>query len=230
MTVNVTGGTGKGKDLASVLGTIIKSAPLYKGGTHHRFNIGAVALEDGCKLIIPDSAGNAFINTIIAGLIDKGYKCSDTESTDTLTSHMPESDILAIEIPLDGFTDFAIINLKKLVASKSVVLKKALGIEELPIERGETLLRFPWFIAPTDGREAETFAAYTMLIQKMCEMAKRQKRVVEKETSAENPKWVMRTFLLRLGFVGDEFKTARRILTANLDGDGAYRGGVRPGQ
>jgi hypothetical protein len=29
----------------------------------------------------------------------------------------------------------------------------------------------------------------------------------------------MRTWLLRLGFIGDEFATARELLTKNLDGD-----------
>ena len=35
----------------------------------------------------------------------------------------------------------------------------------------------------------------------------------------------MRTWLLRLGFIGDEFKTARELLTKRLDGDAAFRSG-----
>ena len=41
----------------------------------------------------------------------------------------------------------------------------------------------------------------------------------------ENPKYAMRTWLLRLGFIGDEFKTARELLTRRLDGDAAFRNG-----
>ena len=41
----------------------------------------------------------------------------------------------------------------------------------------------------------------------------------------ENPKYAMRTWLLRLGFIGDEFKTARDILTRRLAGDTAFRNG-----
>lgn len=41
----------------------------------------------------------------------------------------------------------------------------------------------------------------------------------------ENPKYAMRTWLLRLGFIGDEFKTARELLTKRLDGDAAFRSG-----
>jgi hypothetical protein len=35
----------------------------------------------------------------------------------------------------------------------------------------------------------------------------------------------MRTWLLRLGFIGEEFKTAREFLTKNLEGDAAFRHG-----
>ena len=38
----------------------------------------------------------------------------------------------------------------------------------------------------------------------------------------------MRTWLLRLGFIGDEFKTAREVLTKKLAGDASFRSGIRP--
>ena len=46
-----------------------------------------------------------------------------------------------------------------------------------------------------------------------------------KQPQVENPKYAMRTWLLRLGFIGDEFATARDILTKNLEGDTAFRHG-----
>ena len=46
-----------------------------------------------------------------------------------------------------------------------------------------------------------------------------------KPQQTENPKYAMRTWLLRLGFIGDEFKTAREILTKRLAGDTAFRSG-----
>ena len=42
---------------------------------------------------------------------------------------------------------------------------------------------------------------------------------------SENPKFAMRTWLIRLGLVGEEFSTARSFLTKNLDGDAAFRYG-----
>lgn len=43
----------------------------------------------------------------------------------------------------------------------------------------------------------------------------------------ENSKYAMRTWLLRLGFIGDEFKTAREFLTERLSGDASFKSGLR---
>ena len=56
-------------------------------------------------------------------------------------------------------------------------------------------------------------------------MARNAKRVVAKETETDNDKYAFRCFLLRLGFIGAEFKTERKILLRNLAGSSAFRGG-----
>ena len=65
--------------------------------------------------------------------------------------------------------------------------------------------------------------------EKLClalsEMAKGLKTASPKPQQTENPKFAMRTWLIRLGLVGEEFSTARSFLTKNLDGDAAFRFG-----
>ena len=39
----------------------------------------------------------------------------------------------------------------------------------------------------------------------------------------ENEKYAFRCWMLRLGFIGEEFKTARDTLLKNVSGDGAWR-------
>ena len=56
-------------------------------------------------------------------------------------------------------------------------------------------------------------------------MAKTAKSASARPQQNENPKYAMRTWLLRLGFIGEEFKTAREVLTKRLDGDTAFRHG-----
>ena len=43
------------------------------------------------------------------------------------------------------------------------------------------------------------------------------------KTVSDNEKYTFRTWLLRLGLIGDEFKTARHHLLKNLDGNIAWK-------
>jgi hypothetical protein len=89
----------------------------------------------------------------------------------------------------------------------------------LPIERTETTLRFPWFSSGISGEEV---AAYTRFISALCAAAKEQKRVTAKEKPVDSEKFSFRVFLIKLGFVSDEFKSARKVLLRNLSGSSAY--------
>ena len=59
----------------------------------------------------------------------------------------------------------------------------------------------------------------------LSQLAKQVKTASANPQQTENPKYAMRTWLLRLGFIGDEFKTARELYTKRLDGDTAFRNG-----
>ena len=57
----------------------------------------------------------------------------------------------------------------------------------------------------------------------LVKMAKNAKRVVVKERPVDNEKYAFRCFLLRLGFIGDEYKQSRKILLRNLLGSSAFK-------
>lgn len=148
---------------------------------------------------------------------EDGMQASDVPEID-------EPDTLSIEMPLEGYTEENIANLEKLIASKANLIKKAIGAAALPIERTETTLRFPWFSFEASGKEVD---AYSRLVNALYAAAKEQKRVTAKEKVVENEKFAFRVFLIRLGFVGDEYKNARKILLLNLSGNSAFKNGVR---
>lgn len=75
------------------------------------------------------------------------------------------------------------------------------------------------------GLHAGRLKSYIQLCLALSQMAKEQRSASPKPQQSENPKYAMRTWLLRLGFIGDEFATARDILTRNLSGDAAFRHG-----
>ncbi|MEA4824077.1 MAG: virulence protein [Clostridiaceae bacterium] len=133
---------------------------------------------------------------------------------------------LVIEMPRSSLTDTAIDNLKRLVDSKATLIKKALGADSLKIELTDELIRFPWF---DHIPEPAVISAITHFVGKMLAAAKSQKRVTAKEKETDNEKYAFRCFLLRLGFIGDEYKETRRELLRNLTGSTAFRSGAKKG-
>ena len=129
---------------------------------------------------------------------------------------------LAFEIPLDGFDDNALQNLDNLIKAKGGLIRKALGVEELPVMVGEQVIRFPWYTATPEPDEIN---ACSLLITRLCELARNQQRISAKEKEVENEKYAFRCFLLRLGFIGDEFKKQRKILLSRLLGSSAFKSG-----
>ena len=93
--------------------------------------------------------------------------------------------------------------------------------------KGTIEFRLFQFDAPTaerrGGLHAGQLKSYIQLCLALSQMAKTVRTASPKPQQNENPKYAMRTWLLRLGFIGDEFKTAREILTKNLTGDTAFR-------
>ena len=95
--------------------------------------------------------------------------------------------------------------------------------------KGTVEFRLFQFDAPADGKQngihAGQLKSYIQLCLALSAMAKSVRSASFKPQQNENPKYAMRTWLLRLGFIGDEFATARDILTRNLSGDAAFRYG-----
>lgn len=127
---------------------------------------------------------------------------------------------LVIDIPREGLTETALENLKRLLESKGTLIKKALGAESLDLEITDETIRFPWF---ADGTDMEAVKAYTHFVTALCETAKTQQRVNATEKPVENEKYTFRCFLLRLGFIGSEYKEERKILLSKLSGNSAYK-------
>ena len=95
--------------------------------------------------------------------------------------------------------------------------------------KGTVEFRLFQFDEPADGKQnglhAGQLKAYIQLCLALSQAAKDQKSASPKPQQHENPKYAMRTWLLRLGFIGDEFATARDFLTRRLSGDTAFRNG-----
>lgn len=148
------------------------------------------------------------LEELVQSLINKGFSPEGYEGTIALS----------IEIPFDKVN---VGNLTKLIDAKGNLIRKALGTDDLRIEMKEDRVAFPWF----SEADADSAKAYTDFISALCRMSKEAKRVTATEKEVENEKYAFRCFLLRLGFIGDEYKMDRKILLKNLTGSSAFKDG-----
>ena len=154
------------------------------------------------------------IDTAVTEETQPEYPSTDEE--------MPDADTydFCIELPEEALPDAARVNLDRIIESKGKLLRKALGTDTLVYEIADGKIRFPWFHISGSPEEVTT---YTQLITALAEMAKNSKRITAKERTVCNEKYAFRCFLLRLGFIGDAYKVARKVLLKNLDGNSAFR-------
>ena len=129
---------------------------------------------------------------------------------------------LTVTIP---FTKVNVGNLTSLLEAKGSLIKDALGVTDLRFEMNEDSISFPWF-SKVEPEEAMT---YTKFITAICEMTMKQKRITAKPKENENEKYAFRCFLLRLGFIGDEYKADRKLLLSKLNGSSAFKSGAKKG-
>ena len=215
---NVTGN--ERKALVKFIGEALETKPQYRGVPSCAYQIGDFTVTKDGSLEFDDEIDAA---NLIEAIREAGFNGAVEAVAEDITDENPEpeTDGLTIGMPRSFFTDAALDTLKKLVESKATLLKAAFGIDELPIVVDEKKVEFPWFPEP----DAEVSTAAVIFISKLCEMAKNATRVTASDHEVDNPKYAMRCFLLRLGFIGAEYKDARKILLKNLSGNSSWKNG-----
>lgn len=217
ITINATGA--ERKRLVQTIAQWTGCKAKYLGVPSCAYQVDYFTIEKNGSLTFDDSADSEVIERLLQHIYDEGFDIdqSHTEDEEEITG-------VCISMPRSLFTDANLENLKGIIASKGSLIKKALGSDDLPLEITDTKVSFPWFPGiPTP----DEMKAYDTFICKLCEMARNQKRVVTKEKATDNEKYAFRCFLLRLGFIGAEYKSERKILLRNLTGSSAFKGGAK---
>ena len=224
------------KALVRAIEEITECTAQYLGAPTFAYQVDYFTIEKDGTLEFDDRADSEEIENLLEQLAERGFEGTAAEMPDTAaqmphtaaeteaeelseeaeTAQHSESLGLTVTIPMD---DTAVENLKKLLEAKGNLIKKALGIDSLPIEVKEETVEFPWF----ETVSPEETAAYTHFISALCELSKNAKRVTAKEKEVDNEKYAFRCFLLRLGFIGTEYKSERKILLRNLSGSAAFK-------
>ena len=216
------------KKMVEVIGTSLGTTASYCGVPLFSYKVGAFEItRDGC-LCFADDADETEVECVRTALREAGFAAeedaSEMATAETEEEAATDEDTLIVSIPRRFLTETGRKNLDALLASKGKLIQKAFNIEKATYTLTEETIKFAWF----HGKIAEdTVRAYTDFISKLCEMAQKQKRAMAKEKPTENEKYTFRCFLLRLGMIGDAYKTSRKILLQNLTGSSAFKNGHR---
>ena len=225
------------KPLVEAISQILDKPAAYQGAPSFSYSIGDYTVDRNGVLSHGSDIHPDFAAVLVSDLQERGFEAERvaidnmaeaSDADENVPDTEPNTDTpdkLTIEIPNIGFTPEMRENLKKIVASKATLLKQALETDDLSIVELDGKIAFPWFTLHGIDGEAD---AYNRLIAAICKMAKTQKRVTAVEKPIENAKFTMRLFLIRLGFIGNEYKTARKILLRNLTGNSSWKSGHRP--
>ena len=204
--------------LAQEIGNILGTAPHYERVPSCAYDIAGYRLDKEGVLHIPEGTEKETVEDLIRQLRECGFR-DDAE----ITEEVPvQQEKLTIAIPRESLADTALENLQKIIVNKQILFQRAFRTDSTEIVITEEKINFSWFQYTVDGDE---IAAYTQFISRLCDMAREAKRVSSKPTETDNDKYAFRCFLLRLGFIGKEYETARKILLRNLTGNSAFRYG-----
>ena len=216
MTIKINAQGAERKRLVLTIAKWMGDPAEYCGAPTFCYKVGGIIVDKDGTTTFPEELAAETTERLLQHLYDEGF------DLDMRTQEDNEPTGICISMPLSLFTESHIANLHGIVDAKGSLIKKALGVAELPILLEDTKVCFPWFPAYT---KPEELIAYEQFICRICDMARNQKRINAKEKEVDNEKYAFRCFLLRLGFIGDEFKTARELYTKRLDGNAAFRSG-----
>jgi len=220
------------KALVQAMGEVLGVKPNYLGMPTAAYEVGYFRIDKNGVVECDDADGGEQVENLLERLAGMGFIAAETpcEGAEPPERELPAAPDNAPQNTSLGLTvaipraKAEVGNLTKLLEAKGNLIKKALGIDALPVEVTEDSVSFPWFSEVLNADEAK---AYTHFISALCKMSIEQKRITATEKPVDNEKYAFRCFLLRLGFIGADYKSARKILLRNLTGSGAFKSGAK---
>ena len=213
------------KNLVKAVTEITGQVAKYNGAPAFTYTVGNFTVERDGSITTEDEAG---MKNLAAGLREQGFEIdlpeTETPAEETETETEAEEEMTTsswtLTMPREDFTETQVDNLEKIIASKAGLIRKALDCEDPIVILTEDRVVFPWFKRMLGSGES---LAVMHFITALCRMAKNAKRITAKEKEVPNEKYAFRCFLLRLGFIGAEYKETRKRLLERLEGSSAFR-------
>jgi len=217
------------KNLAQTIGAWLEEDVKYAGAPTFAYEVGFFTIDRDGNLIFDDSADSEVIERLLEHLYDEGFESDISAAAEKLTEapsidSVEDIDSVTLSFPDTGFDEAAFERLTALCEAKKRLITKAFDAisTEVNWNKEEHTIQFPWFRLDLSAKEDEKLACI-LFLNKLMAFVKEAKRVTAKEKDTDNEKYAFRCFLLRLGFIGDEFKGARKILLSRLSGNSAFK-------
>lgn len=220
------------KGLIKTLSEILEEKPRYCGAPTFAYEFSLCRVDrDAALHLAPTLADQSVMSAVTllnqhgfdAEIVDDGSEI--VEAPDQSAEENGPEQYLAVFIEHEKISKETLAKLERIVSSKATLLRKALGEGTLSIVNTPKGYAFPWFQIESDK---ESQRAYAMLVEKLVEFARERTRITASDKETDNPKYAFRCFLLRLGFIGSEFRRERAILLRNLEGNCAFKSGSNP--
>lgn len=220
------------KELIKTLSEVLHEKPHYCGAPSFAYEFSLCRVDREAAIHLAPTIVRSSAESAAALLNQRGFdaKIEEAETEAASPAERPEEATPAeqhytVRIPTDQISVETLTKLEAIIAGKATLLRKALGASELSVIPGKQGYAFPWFQIECDADERN---AYRMLIEKLVDFARERTRITASDKETDNPKYAFRCFLLRLGFIGAEYKRERAILLRDLEGNGAFKSGNDP--
>lgn len=219
------------KEKVKILGKHLGIKPKYLGVPSFAYEVGDFTItRDGT--IINKAGDEMELDEILN---------SSEETTET------EFDSIEISFPMEGHDERTIKNLLNMIYSKQSLIKKVFDCSENIVEKElideistlESLSEILTTINKENCKgidfndEKITFNFINGDIQTSSEFlsllikkAKELQYTSSKPIETDNDKYTFRTWLIRLGMIGPEYKAHRKTLLSSLTGSSAFRNGL----
>ena len=135
------------KRLVNAISEITGVPAKYLGAPSFAYQVDYFTIDRNGGVTFDDRADSEEIENLIETLDSQGFTAEPqaVEATEPVEPVPAEVDGLCISMPASLFTETMLQNLKDIIASKGNLIRKALGVDELPVQVGDTKVSFPWF-------------------------------------------------------------------------------------
>ncbi len=233
------------KPLVKAMSTLLQEKPHYCFTPSFAFEFSIGTLDKEAVLHLTPSLNAEAARRFADALSEYGFTCAvceDEERSEIEPASKDQEPIgseepgaatepseteqrYTVYIDKASLSEATLAKLEAVVAGKASLLRKALGAESLGILRTPAGYAFPWFQIESTEEERD---AYDELVRKLVAFASGIARATATDKPTDNEKYAFRCWLLRLGFIGAQYKRHRSILMRNLNGHAAFKCGYDP--